>query len=80
MREIYQLMRVRTFDQIPAKLREMKRLWLNDPGARGVVLRREAEALLFEEGLSRSRERLPGPAPPHIETDGLQRGAHARSS
>jgi GH24 family phage-related lysozyme (muramidase) len=30
----------------------MKRLWENDPDARGLVKRRELEAVLFEEGLA----------------------------
>lgn len=37
------------FDAIPAEFRSMKRLWEDQPG---LQLRREREALLFEEGLS----------------------------
>jgi hypothetical protein len=51
MRAIHDYMNQKHFQQIPVVIRRMKRLWLNDPKARGVVLRREAEALLFESGL-----------------------------
>ncbi|MBP5057248.1 hypothetical protein [Pseudomonas chlororaphis] len=51
MREIYDLMLKRDFAAIPAKIREMKRLWKDDPQARGLLARRELEALLFEQGL-----------------------------
>lgn len=51
MREIYDLMLQRDFNAIPAKIRKMKRLWENDPQARGLLTRRDLEALLFEQGL-----------------------------
>ncbi|MBP2082949.1 MULTISPECIES: hypothetical protein [Pseudomonas] len=51
MREIYALMRDRDFGAIPTKFRDMKRLWKDDPQARGLLKRRELEALLFEQGL-----------------------------
>jgi GH24 family phage-related lysozyme (muramidase) len=51
MYEIQQLMKTRNFGEIPARIRSMKRLWENDPNARGLLKRREAEALLFERGL-----------------------------
>jgi len=54
MREVANLMANKDFAPIPAKLREMKRLWDNKPDARGVSLRREAEARLFERGLRKS--------------------------
>jgi hypothetical protein len=38
------------FGKIPAELRSMKRLW-QTPSVRGVAIRREAEARLFEKGL-----------------------------
>ncbi len=38
---------------IPGELRRMKRLWEGETGMRGVVLRRELEAQLFELGLRR---------------------------
>jgi hypothetical protein len=40
------------FEQVPSRIRSMKRLWENDPDARGLVKRRELEAVLFEEGLA----------------------------
>jgi len=52
MREIAQLMLARDLAPIPGKIREMKRLWENDPNARGLLARREVEALLFEQGLA----------------------------
>jgi len=51
MREIYDLMLKRDFAAVPAKIREMKRIWKDDPEARGLLERRELEALLFEQGL-----------------------------
>ncbi|MNK54695.1 hypothetical protein D3C87_736860 [compost metagenome] len=51
MREIYDLMLKRDFPAVPAKIREMKRIWKDDPQARGLLERRELEALLFEQGL-----------------------------
>lgn len=51
MLEIYDLMLKRDFAAVPAKIREMKRLWKDDPQARGLLARRELEALLFEQGL-----------------------------
>lgn len=47
MRAIRALMISQQFDQIPAQIRSMKRLWNN-----GLVGRREREAQLFERGLS----------------------------
>jgi hypothetical protein len=52
MREIAQFTRQRDLAPIPGKIREMKRLWQNNPSARGLVSRREVEALLFEQGLA----------------------------
>jgi hypothetical protein len=54
MYEIQQLMSARKFVDIPGRIRSMKRLWENDPDARGLVKRREAEALLFERGIQKS--------------------------
>ena len=51
MREIRALMERERFSEIPAKFREMKRLWPG-PKERGLILRREAEARLFELGLN----------------------------
>ena len=50
MYEIQQSMQAMEFDRVPAQIRSMKRLW-QTPESRGLVRRREAEALLFEQGL-----------------------------
>lgn len=50
MRAIRALMDRERFDAIPMQIRNMKRLWTG-PEMRGVALRRDAEAKLFEEGL-----------------------------
>jgi GH24 family phage-related lysozyme (muramidase) len=55
MYEIHILMQsgtLRDFKAIPHKIRAMKRFWINDPDAQGVVIRRELEAQLFELGLT----------------------------
>lgn len=51
MREIYDLMLRRDFGPIPAEIRHMKRIWMDDPDAHGLLKRRDLEALLFEQGL-----------------------------
>lgn len=51
MREIYDLMLKRDFGAIPAQFRKMTRLWKSDPHAKGLLKRRELEALLFEQGM-----------------------------
>lgn len=51
MRAIKAHMIDKAFDRIPAELRKMKRLW-TAPDVRGVALRREREARLFEAGLA----------------------------
>jgi GH24 family phage-related lysozyme (muramidase) len=40
------------FGKIPAEIRSMKRIWQGDPSMRGLLIRREAEAKLFEQGLA----------------------------
>lgn len=50
MRKIRVLMAARKFSGIPAQLRSMKRLWTT-PSVRGVAIRREQEARMFEQGL-----------------------------
>jgi hypothetical protein len=50
MRAIKRDMAARRFAEIPGHLRSMKRLWTT-PSVRGVALRREQEARLFEKGL-----------------------------
>ncbi|MGN7293299.1 hypothetical protein [Rhizobium sp. SAFR-030] len=52
MRDIKALMAAQSFKEIPQKLRDMTWIWKDNPRARGVALRREAEAALFERGLS----------------------------
>lgn len=52
MRAIRDHMADRAFHLVPGELRAMKRIWQGDPKMRGVVLRRESEALLFERGLA----------------------------
>lgn len=50
MVRIHDLMEDRQFDRVPAQIRSMKRLWTS-PDSRGLVIRRELEARLFEMGL-----------------------------
>ena len=50
MRAIKVAMAARDFQQIPAEFRSMKRLW-DSHSQRGLILRREHEAQLFERGL-----------------------------
>jgi hypothetical protein len=52
MFDIKQLMQHEEFSHVPACIRSMKRLWEANPMARGLLLRRELEAQLFEAGLS----------------------------
>lgn len=52
MRQIRSDIAESRFQDVPGRIRSMKRLWQNDPSARGLVTRRELEALLFEEGLA----------------------------
>ncbi|HEY0236562.1 MAG TPA: pesticin C-terminus-like muramidase [Afipia sp.] len=54
MRNIKALMAARKFAAIPSELRKMKRLWTT-PSVRGVAIRREQEARLFERGLSEGK-------------------------
>lgn len=51
MRQILFDMNTMSFADIPTQIRSMARLWVNDPGARGLVTRRELEATLFHDGL-----------------------------
>jgi hypothetical protein len=51
MRNIRALMAEKDFHKIPAEFRKMRRLWTNRSN-RGVSLRREHEARLFERGLA----------------------------
>lgn len=58
MRSIKAHMAAKRFEQIPAELRAMKRLW---PGTLGLLKRRDAEAALFEKGL---KAPVSAPEPP----------------
>lgn len=51
MREISDALKEGCPEKIPSKIRAMKRLWQGKPGLRGLILRREEEAKLFERGL-----------------------------
>jgi GH24 family phage-related lysozyme (muramidase) len=51
MHVIRELMIAKNFPRIPAQIRAMKHIWAGDPDARGLLVRRELEAKLFEEGL-----------------------------
>ena len=52
MRAIRDHMADKAFKLIPGELRTMKRIWQGDPNSAGLLLRREAEAALFERGLA----------------------------
>jgi GH24 family phage-related lysozyme (muramidase) len=51
MKAVYDLMVARNFAAIPEQFLSMRRLWADKPSMAGVVLRREAEATLFQIGL-----------------------------
>jgi hypothetical protein len=51
MRNIRKHMGVGALEQIPGEILAMRRLWTGKNELRGVVLRREAEARLFKDGL-----------------------------
>jgi hypothetical protein len=51
MYNIQVLMRAKDYFSVPAQIRQMKHLWADKPDLRGLVVRRELEALLFEAGL-----------------------------
>lgn len=53
MRNIKEHLSSGDLGRVPNELRCMKRLWAGMPDMRGVVLRREAEAKLFESGLAK---------------------------
>jgi len=63
MRAIKAHMAAGTFDKIPNEIRSMKRVWQN-AGLDGLLRRRDAEANLFERGLSPSASAAPGPSVP----------------
>jgi len=41
----------REYSKIPGEIRSMKRIWDGDPKMRGLLVRRDLEADLFEKGL-----------------------------
>jgi GH24 family phage-related lysozyme (muramidase) len=51
MQELSKNMASKRFPGIPDNIRSMERLWKNKPKFKGIVIRREAEAALFEIGL-----------------------------
>lgn len=63
MRNIRDLCKDRKFERIPAELRSMKRVWVGQ-NLRGLITRREAEALLFEAGLKTMMVASAAPAAP----------------
>lgn len=65
MRAIKAHMTNRDFTRIPAELRSMKRIWPQQ-SMRGLVLRREHEARLFEQGLKVAAPVVPAPKPMQI--------------
>jgi GH24 family phage-related lysozyme (muramidase) len=52
MRSIKRLMSAQKFSQIPAEIRSMTRIWANEKDSAGLIPRRQAEAKMFEIGLS----------------------------
>lgn len=65
MRAIKAHMAAKEFDKIPQELRDMKRIWRGRANMRGLLDRRELEALLFEAGLQTRRpptSAVPAPA------------------
>lgn len=52
MRSIRDLIDGEEFSGVPDQMRSMKRLWENDPDAKGLLDRRELEARLFEAGMA----------------------------
>lgn len=55
MRNIRAHMAARRFSAIPAEFRAMKRIWSGDDGMRGLLVRRDNEAALFERGVAACR-------------------------
>jgi hypothetical protein len=55
MAAIRDLMEQRAFAKVPDQILAMKRIWEGRPGLRGVLIRRDAEAILFKRGLELMR-------------------------
>ncbi len=58
MRDIQSALQAGQPARIPSLLRSMKRLWIGQPGGPGLILRREAEATVFEKGLAKEPEMI----------------------
>jgi len=58
MNDIALALQQRHPEKVPALLRSMKRLWIGQPGDPGLILRREAEATLFEKGLAKEPDMI----------------------
>jgi hypothetical protein len=52
MRDIKAAIRKGDLARVPALIRSMKRLWERNPDAKGLLMRRDAEAKLWEQGLA----------------------------
>lgn len=52
MRAIRAALHEGRFGKVPEQIRSMKRIWAGDPDLRGLLIRRDKEAELFEEGLA----------------------------
>jgi GH24 family phage-related lysozyme (muramidase) len=66
MRTIAQLIAANNFAGIPAQIRSMKRLWGSQQ--QGLIIRRENEAKLFEQGLRVTSQGTAAPAPTPVPT------------
>ncbi|TCP88651.1 phage lysozyme-like predicted toxin, partial [Cricetibacter osteomyelitidis] len=51
MRNIQNHLKSENYEQIPEEIVGMKRLWLNNPDTRGLLIRRDKEAMFFKQGL-----------------------------
>ncbi len=73
MRQIRALMEARQYDGVPAQFRAMKRIW-QGTGQNGLLIRRDKEAQLFQDGLDAMR--LASQSPETLrELRGAARGA-----
>jgi GH24 family phage-related lysozyme (muramidase) len=63
MRNIKAHMAAGRFSSIPTELRSMKRIWAGDASLRGLLVRRDKEADLFERGLKAPVAVKPPPEP-----------------
>jgi hypothetical protein len=54
MRDIKAAVRSGDLARVPGLIKSMKRLWQNDPDAKGLLTRRDAEAALWVKGLAQS--------------------------